>query len=259
MTSSGKRDVIAVVLCVLLVGLGAGSTDTVRSYGSLRAMYHEGQTGEAVRLTGLFPDSKLYALGALAGLAGEITVIGGKAYLSYPAGTAETRTEISSEPTGGAALLVTADVAAWRAVKTPRAIPFEELDQAIAALAAEAGIPSTERFPFLVEGEVERLEWHVIDGRRLPSGSTSHQDHLDASVRTSAAKARATLVGFFSEKDQSVFTHRGSTTHVHCVVEKPLASGHVDHVVIPAGTTVKLPVDWVTAPDAESTPTREME
>jgi len=244
MTSSGKRDLIVLTAYCLLSGLGADSppANAVRSYGSLRAMYHEGQTGEAVKLTGLFPDPQLYALGALAGLTGEITVVGGRAYLSYPSGTAETRTEITSAPTGGAALLVTAGVAQWRTMKAPRAIPFEELDQAIAALAAEAGIPSTERFPFLVEGEVERLEWHVIDGRRLPAGPTSHEAHLEASVRVSAAKARATLVGFYSESDQGVFTHHGSKTHVHCVVESPLSSGHVDHVVIPAGTTIKLPV-----------------
>ena len=33
----------------------------------------------------------------------------------------------------------------------------------------------------------------------------------------------------------------GAKTHVHCVLEQPLATGHVDHVDIPAGTTVKFP------------------
>ena len=33
----------------------------------------------------------------------------------------------------------------------------------------------------------------------------------------------------------------GSKTHIHCVIFEPLSSGHVDHVIIPAGTTVKFP------------------
>jgi hypothetical protein len=217
-------------------------TESVRSYGSLREIYHEGQTGEAVKLADLVPDSSLYAVGAIAGLAGEITIVGGKAHLSYPAGANDTRTEVTTTPGVGATLLVTADVEDWRSVEIERAIPFEGLDQAIVALAVAAGIPKGEKFPFLIEGEVQDLAWHVIDGKRLAPGAAGHQAHLDASVQTSAERTRATLVGFYSESDEGVFTHRGSRTHVHCVVEEPLSSGHVDHVVIPAGTTIRLPI-----------------
>ena len=203
-------------------------------------MYHEGLTAETVRLADLLPDANLYAVGALADLTGEVTVVGGKAYLSYPTGEKETRTESTTSPTVGATLLVTADVASWRELKTEKVIPFEELDTAIAALAAKAGIPKGERFPFLVEGELD-VVWHVIDGKRLAPGATGHQAHLDASVLEAATRSRATLVGFYSENDEGVFTHHGSKTHVHCVIAAPLASGHVDHVTIPAGTTVKVP------------------
>ncbi len=205
-------------------------------------MYHEGQTEQTVGLADLLPDPSLYAVGALAGLSGEVTVVGGTTYLSYPMGTTESRTETTTKPTVGATLLVTAQVPSWRSVKIERAIPFDELDRAIAALAAAAGLPSGEKFPFLVEGEVEGLAWHVIDGKRLAPGAAGHEAHLDASVRARAERTPATLVGFYSESDEGVFTHRGSRTHVHCVVEEPLSSGHVDHVVIPAGTTIRLPI-----------------
>jgi len=242
MTSSTKRDAISVAACVCVAGLALAAPATIRSFGSLRAMYHEGRTEQTVGLADLLPDPSLYAVGALAGLAGEVTVVGGETYLSYPVGTTETRTESTTKPTVGASLLVTAQVPTWRTVKTERPIPFDELDQAIATLATAAGIPKGEKFPFLVEGQVEALEWHVIDGKRLAPGAAGHQAHLEASVRASAERTRATLVGFYSESDEGVFTHRGSRTHVHCVVEEPLSSGHVDHVAIPAGTTIRLPV-----------------
>jgi hypothetical protein len=238
------------LIAVGCAGLGASSKThnhafwdgRVLAYGTLRAMHHEGQTGAMVNLSSLLPNPNFYALGALADLAGEVTVVKGVAYLSYPVGPEEARTETTSHATVGAALLVVAEVEGWQSVKTTGVVAFEDLDQAIADLAASAGIPRGQRFPFLVEGDVQDLEWHVIDGRRLVGGGTSHQDHLAASVRKSAQRARATLVGFFSETDQGVFTHMGSKTHIHCVIDDPFSSGHVDHVVMPAGTTVKFPV-----------------
>lgn len=222
--------------------IAASGNDTIRSYGTLRAMHHEGQTAAMVNLSSLLPSPHLYAVGALAELAGEITVVQGVAYLSYPAGPEKTRTETTSRPTAGAALLVAAEVREWQSLTTPRAIAFEELDQAIADLAAKAGIPSGQRFPFLVLGDVEELSWHVIDGSKLAGEGAAQQDHLAAAVRASAKRTRATLVGFFSETDEGVFTHMGSKTHIHCVLDEPLSSGHVDHVALPAGTTVKFPV-----------------
>jgi hypothetical protein len=231
-------------------GLGAGSKAPddalwdarVRTFGELRAIHHEGRTGAMVNLGSLLPNPNLYAVGALADLAGEVTIAAGTAYLSYPVGLVEAHTETTFRATENATLLVVAEVAEWQSVKTTRVVPFEDLDQAIADLAHVAGISSGQRFPFLVEGDVQDLQWHVIDGRRLARGETTHQDHLAASVRKGALRARATLVGFFSETDQGVFTHMGSRTHIHCVLDNPISSGHVDHVVLPAGTTVRFPV-----------------
>ena len=53
----------------------------VRVHGALRAMFHEGQTGAMVALAALLPNPDVYAVGALADLSGEVTVVGGKAYL----------------------------------------------------------------------------------------------------------------------------------------------------------------------------------
>lgn len=215
----------------------------VSVHGSLRAMFHQDQTSAAVTLDELGGGDGLVAVGALAELAGEVTVVHGRAYLSYPEGPDGVRTEVApaAGAGAGAALLVAAEVQEWRAVTTDRAIPFGELDEAVAALAAAAGLDTRGAFPFLVEGEVAELEWHVIDGRRLAGGGRTHRDHLEASVRRQAARARVTLVGFYSRGHQGVFTHAGSATHVHCVVYEPLSAGHVDHVVLPAGTAVMFP------------------
>ena len=238
--------------CLVLLGCAAGGGNSagsdarswdgeVRVHGTLRAMFHEGQTGSMVALDAMLPNPNLYAVGALADLSGEVTVVSGKAYLSYADGADRTRTEVTSQSNIGAALFVSAEVRAWHSVTTEHPIRFEILDEEIAKLAAAAGMNLDERFPFLLEGSFDDLQWHVIDGRRLSFGGTSHQDHMEAAVKMKLERAPATLVGFYSRGDEGVFTHMGSKTHIHCVVDEPISAGHVDHVSIPTGTTVKFP------------------
>ena len=205
-------------------------------------MFHDGQTGAMVSLDSLLPDPDVYAVGALADLAGEVTVIGGRAVLSYPETAGTARTETARRSAAAATLLVTSDVPTWHRVVIDHAIPFEALDDEVARLGATAGMNLQHRFPFLLEGTFENLRWHVIDGRRLTGGGSSHQDHVAAAVQVERDRATATLIGFYSESDQGVFTHMGSKTHIHCVLEEPLSAGHVDHVDIPAGITIKFPL-----------------
>ncbi|MHC5209883.1 MAG: hypothetical protein ACYTG2_04100 [Planctomycetota bacterium] len=246
------RELACLLCCLLLAAAGCGrgrlsdaralpADGELQVHGALRAMMHEGRTGAVVSLDTLLPDPELVAVGALAELAGEITIVRGTASLSFPDGDDAVRTETSERSDAGAALLVAARVPAWRRVVTERPIPFEELDARIAELAGTLGSGPGQRFPFLLEGTFEQLRWHVIDGRRLDAGASSHEDHVAAAVITSAERTPATLVGFYSESDGGIFTHMGARTHVHCIIDEPVSSGHVDHVVVPAGTTLSVP------------------
>ena len=213
----------------------------IQVHGALRAIYHDGQAGSVMSMDTVLPDPELYALGALAGLDGEITVIAGIAYLSYPDGSENAGVDKTDRSDAGATLLVAARVPRWVNVTVEEPIQFGDLEEAIVELATSAGMSADDRFPFLLEGEFEELQFHVIDGSRLPGGGSSHQDHLEASTRLSVDRGSATLVGFYSTRDQGVFTHKDSTTHIHCVMREPLAAGHLDQVMIPAGTTARFP------------------
>ncbi len=217
-------------------------TGEVQTHGALRAMFHQGQTGAMVSMDALLPNPRLVAIGALADLAGEVTVLDGRTVLSYPDGDGVKA--VSPGPADAAAtLLVAAEVPAWTSVSLSEPIAWDTFDAQLGALAEKAGMSLDGRFPFLIEGEVSDLRWHVIDGSKLTGGGGSHQDHLAAAVRQQADVATATLVGFYSAHDQGVFTHMGSKTHVHAVMGEPVTTGHVDHVVVPAGAVVRFPVD----------------
>ncbi len=221
---------------------GSGSWDReVQVFGALRAMFHEGQIGAMVALDTLLPNPDLYGVGALSELAGEITIIAGRAFLSYPDGPKNPRTDTSSNTDAGASLLVVTTVPEWSRATINHPIPFDNLDEEIEKLSVSAGMNLGDRIPFLLEGEFEELRWHVIDGSRLHAAGTSHNDHLAASVQAKRDRASATIIGFYSANDQGVFVHMDSKTHLHCVLDDPLATGHVDHVTIPAGATIKFP------------------
>jgi hypothetical protein len=215
----------------------------LETFGALRAMLHEGAVDEVVNLAALLPDSSLYAVGALSELRGEVTVIAGQAYYSYPDGEVGQRSVTPEDPAEGAALLVISRVKAWRPVKLERAVSFANLDLVIGNLAARAGLPADLPFPFLIQGEVEDLRWHVIDGSKLQGGGSSHEEHMATAVKGSLPRTEALLIGFHSTAHHGVFTHMGSSTHIHCIVEEPFVAGHVDHVILPAGTIVGIPVE----------------
>ena len=213
----------------------------VRVDGALRPMLHEGKIGPAVKLSRLLPDDALYAVGALSGLAGEVTVVAGKVYLSHGK-EQEPAAEVAEDSDASAALLVSARVPAWRLLKSENIITLEDLDAQIGALATKAGMDVSGRIPFVIEGRVRDLEWHVLAGPPPEGAPEDHEGHLQNAAAFRLPSAQATLVGFYSPKDEGVFTHMGSKTHVHVVAGTPPGAGHVDHVIVLPGAIVKFPL-----------------
>jgi acetolactate decarboxylase len=243
--SSGLRDhgPGALVMCCALAALcldenaHAGEVET---HGALRAIFHENDTGAKVTLDDLLPDPQLYAVGALTDLAGEITILGGKTFLSRPDGKGAAETVMSQQSDASATLLVAVRVGEWVEMTISQDIPSSKLDDRIEALAKEHGWKGEKAFAFIVDGMLSEASWHIIDGSRLSRGG-SHEEHRQAGVIESREKTPAELIGFYSAHHQGVFTHMGSRTHVHCVVESPRSSGHLDSATILAGSRIAFP------------------
>lgn len=226
----------------------ASANPKVEVHGALREMMHEGRTGPVVEVARATESSDAVAVGALAGLTGEVTVLDGEAWLSYaePDGTA--RTVRTRAPSDSAALLVIGRLPNAQWVTLEEDVPLTALSERIAALAQAKGVDTTRPFPFSVEGPLQDLAWHVIDGRKLGDGA-SHQDHMSAGVQGRRDSTTGVLVGFYSTRHHGIFTHHDSDTHVHVVLAGENASGHVDGVTVGKGARVRLP-----APSAPARP-----
>ncbi|KYF73616.1 hypothetical protein BE15_33295 [Sorangium cellulosum] len=217
----------------------APAAASVRSFGALRAIMHEGQTGPAVRIGDVVPGPHAFGVGALSELRGEVTVVDDAIWTSYARddGTLDVRAAGAEEH---AALFVVASVARWQEATLDADVPDGQIDARVEALLRERGLDAEGAVPVQVRGSFRDLSWHVIDGRKLAPGG-GHADHVRASVSGTLPAAEGTLVGFFSKRHHGVFTHMGSNTHFHVVLPERQLMGHVDSVTLARGARVLLP------------------
>jgi alpha-acetolactate decarboxylase len=211
-----------------------------KTFGQLHQIMMMGKSDPNVKLSEL-PAKNVYAVGALSGMRGEVTILDGAVWLSYGKtdGSIElARPKASAE---SATLLVYSQVSKWQKVQLPDDVPFAQLDATVERVAKERGIDTSKPFPVRIEGELAELKWHSLKGVAPQPGGHSHADHDQLVVARALAKARGQLVGFFSTSHQGVFTHMGENTHFHVVLPAEKQMGHVDSVVLKKGATLLLP------------------
>ncbi|HIF20505.1 MAG TPA: hypothetical protein EYQ27_01050 [Gemmatimonadetes bacterium] len=214
---------------------------SVTVHGALREIMHMGRTDRRVDLAPMIGRAGLYGLGALEGLGGEVTLWNGQLWLSTPdsqGGAVSGRHDVT---TTGATLLVTSEVARWQERPITQAVSFDQLDVFIEREARASGVNVAEAFPFRIEGTPTRLDWHVIDGSKIPSGAHGHEAHMRTAVRGSLAARPVQILGFYSPKHHAIFTHHDTNTHAHVIGRNPVTTGHVDHVDLAPGARLLLP------------------
>jgi len=196
-------------------------------HGELRGLMHGGSGAGVVALADAERPGVI-AVGAIAEMRGEVTILDGKVHTSRVDGA-----EVVSADDAGtveAALLVVATVPAWRDLRIDKDIAVADLDASIEAALRGAGIDTTRAIPLVIEGEFPTLRWHVVDGPHMHGAPSGVQRETPG---------QATVVGFYSTAHEGVFTHMGQHTHLHALL--PGATGHVDELAIAAGATLRVP------------------
>jgi acetolactate decarboxylase len=212
---------------------------TVQVWGQLRAIMHEGRSEPVVTLKEANGGGHVFAVGALSGLRGEITVDDGQIWLAYAA-AGKVNTTVGAASDEAAALLVATSVPLWQLVTLPAAIAAATLDAEVEMAAQRAGLATNRSIPVVVEGTLTDLVWHVMNGPPLNRGA-GHDDHLRTALTGREARVQGKLIGFFSPNAQGVFTHMGQKTHFHVVLPNRPLTAHVDSVGLAAGATIRFP------------------
>ena len=228
----------AVIIGLTLFAGCAASTQVVQ-HGGMREVLREGNTQPRISLVEVAQRPGAIGVGALAGLAGEVTVVDGNVWVARSRDGSAIISGPAVVPGDNATLLTVAYVDRWVEVPLPRGGGGAELAKSIAAAARGQGIDTSKPFPFVVDGQLTELEAHVIAGScpiANPEG--------DAPWRFTLEKPTAgLLVGFYAEGQDGVMTHHGDKTHTNVVIDRDgrTVTAHADHAAVAPGAVVRVP------------------
>lgn len=213
-------------------------TDTIVRYtGALRTIM-SGELGPTISLDTLAQKSNLYALGAMENLKGEVQIFDGKPFNSV-VNTKEIQIDNSYDKK--AALLVYTQVQEWQTLELPAEIAtIEDLEEFVFDNAKALRIDTTAPFPFMIEGKVMSVDWHVIDWNENDKVNT-HQKHKESGLKGRLNDAEVEIIGFFSKEHKAVFTHHTTFVHMHFKTEDAILAGHIDALELGTKMQLKLP------------------
>ncbi len=200
---------------------------------------HGGDVSGKVSLAELPRTPLLYAVGPVADLGGEITVIDGRLHLAR---VEHGMLKTSAEYDGRASFLVWATIPQWQEavpLGTPAASPAE-LENLIEAKARRAGLDVDKPFPFMLRGPLASVKYHVLRPTQTQDRHAAATSHTDSALNLRASGAGGTIIGFFSKKHEGVFTHGGSYAHLHVLLADG-NSGHVDEIELGPDVELLLP------------------
>lgn len=234
---------ILILSLIIIMNSCAVSNDKqveVNHFGALKNMMHKGDLSKKVTLNELKDMNHLYALGAVENLKGEVLILDGTPSISYVENNDSSKTMmIDKSFEKNACLLVIASVKKWEEISIPNTVvTYEEFEMYVAKTAAEKGIDIEKPFPFMIEGLTKSFDWHVID---WPEGDTdhSHDKHIHSGLYGTLKNQVVEMLGFYSDKHHSIFTHHTTNMHVHVKSDK--AIGHADDFTLGENMILKLP------------------
>jgi acetolactate decarboxylase len=216
----------------------ADSSWQVSWFGSQKD-FITGSAAEPISLRRFAQSKNLYALGPLEGARGEISV-----FDSLPA-IAKVEPEgirIDSDFGYRAGFLVYATVENWSGGAELGAIDTEaDLLKQLLALSESRGIDIDSPFPFLINGQIDQVKFHVLCNRS--NGKYSPELHEKSKVRFEIQQQSVEIIGFHSRRHRGVFTPPNSDLHMHMRTSDNRLAGHIDYVRWENPVSVRVPVN----------------
>ena len=231
MTSLGARASHAVQ--------GALHAGMVRYIGAQDDIFTTGRANAALSLRALAGLPSLFALGPVAGLDGEITIVNSQPYISQVRDGGDAYS-VDRTFAHGAIFLVWAQVRAWHDIPVPDAASsYGDLETVVEAIARQHGIDTAAPFPFLMTGMPHELVWHINVDRT--GGQPITRDLFATSKQQYTLRgARVDILGVYSDKHSGIFMPQGKRMHLHFIAHDSPATGHID-AIVPGGFTLRLP------------------
>lgn len=229
------------LLAVLSSLAFAQEAPTVRDYGSFRRMQHRQDYAPQVAVKDAAGGPGWYAIGALDGLRGEITVHDGQVFLSLGK-SMDGRIAQRDAGDARATLLAAAKVEAWDEVPIPRAMPQAELRAFILAQAGARGLDADRAWPFRIRGDIVDYRWHVLAEPHPDYRGHGSAAPMARQYETAGPRMAAEVIGFHSGAAlEGVISHPGERFHEHLLDPARTLTGHLDAFGVAAEAVLLLP------------------
>ena len=225
----------------MLLLCGCTNSNSVEQYGGMREVLREGHTQPRIALRDVTGKPGAIAVGALAGLGGEITIVYGETWVARSIDGNANVTGPTTSPHDQATLLTASHVDSWIDIPLPDGATAAQLAKMVSDTASNHGLNSTNPFPFIIEGDFRELELHVIAGSCPIANPNGEQPWR----YTSTTPIHGLLVGFHAQDQEGVMTHHSSNVHMHALIPggDDTLTGHVDHVIVEPGGILRIPSD----------------
>lgn len=251
---TGTRFVAGTIVAIQLgaaFSVRAGEKDEtvgrLVQYGTMHEAIGRQQDQGRVRFADLLRKPHFYGVAALEGLQGEATVLDGQLTVTSvdDQGRLKPVTHVAADMR--ATMLAGAYVDSWSEHAVPKDIASDQFDQFVADMAAAAGLDTSKPFVFTVEGKLQNVRLHVINGacpiharlmkKTLAKEEQPFESEFDA--------AEGTIVGIYAEDAVGKLTHPATSTHAHLLFVDPetnaQVTGHIEQTGIGKGAVLRLP------------------
>ncbi|KAA3623189.1 MAG: decarboxylase [Flavobacterium sp.] len=216
---------------------GKNSAKGVQHAGTLQEIM-SGKLDASISLKELQEIPNLYALGAAEGLKGEIQIFNSKPYVSS---VTPEQLVVENDFSSKAALLVYAQVPEWQEVSIPKAIlTLKQFEDFLEYSALKAEIDTSKPFPFMIEGHIRKINWHVVNWNEN-NVNHSREAHMASGLNGIVVEENVEIIGFYSKDHKGVYTHHNANWHMHFRAKDQNLAGHLDDLLLGEYMTLKLP------------------
>ncbi len=221
------------------------SEQAMIQYGKMHEVIGQKKHHGRVELANVARSRNVYAVGAIEGLSGEVTLVDSQVVATQVNNAGEIST--AGKPGLQATLLIGRSVAQWKEFTVESDVAPGEFDAYLARIAEENSVDLSKPAMFTIEGEFSDCCFHVINGA-CPVHAELHGVEMADGVKpykTTQARIRGKLVGVYARNAAGVITHPGTSTHTHIVFHRgdgPVQlTAHVEATGIVAGSVLRFP------------------
>lgn len=221
-----------------------------KQVGDRRLIIHEGDLAGRIKLESLrrYAGRGVDAIGPVAGLQGEVTVIDGEPYIATleQSGDGTWAPRVEKTWDTGAIFLAYGVADRWEAVPVEKQLAgLAAIETFVRDALTARGSSLEQPRMFRIQGVAETMTYHVI--WKVDDAPHNRAEHHKAKIKFDLAEIGVRVVGAWADAaGEGVYTHPGKRTHLHVVAtdaQGRLHSGHIDALTLRPGATLWLPVE----------------